>query len=252
MTESNYDGTFQITQGNNHSDINSGTYTLNIGGINILYKNSTNIPYNIRSYDLQAAIRGSGIVGFDYVEVGMLEPVSCDYACTWVIQYKGFNAPVTPYLRVISSLLGNSPTLTPSTRRYYSSNIIFGPVDYRFLNTHAASANVLVKTNGIPSICNDTCSYTFDTFSEITSLALAGSKITLALSDPKPKGFTVSNVSIKVGGEPCTIDPTSTLTTLICYVKNNTDGSPLLVAGSFTPLVTINSYGIIGRGSGVN
>jgi len=117
MPESNYDGTFQISQTNNHSDINSGTFTLNIGAINILYKNSTNIPYNIRSSDLQAAIRGSSIVGFDYVEVGILEPISCDYSCTWVIQYKGFNAAVTPYLRVISNILGNSPTLTASTRR---------------------------------------------------------------------------------------------------------------------------------------
>lgn len=74
----------------------------------------------------------------------------------------------------------------------------------------------------------------------------------MALSDPKMKGFTVSNVSIKVGGEPCTIDPTSTLTTLMCYVKNNTNGPPLLVAGDFTPLVTINNYGIIGLASSVN
>ena len=252
MPASTYNGNFQMTQTANHSDINSGTFTLNIGGNNILFKNSTSIPYNIRSWDLQAVIRGSGIVGFDYIEVGMLEPVSCDYACTWVIQYKGFNAPVTPYLRVISSLLGNSPTLTNSTRRYYSPNIVFDTVDYRFLNTPAASANVLVQTNGIPSICNSTCSYTFDTFSEITSLALSGSKITLALSDPKTKGFTVSSVSIKVGGNACTIDSSSTLTNLICYVKNNTDGSPLLVAGTFTPLVTINNYGIIARASGVN
>ena len=179
---------------------------------------------------------------------------TCGYSCTWTIQYKRFNAAVPSITTSSSGLSGgiSGGSVTTSTRRYYSSNIIFDPVDYRFLNTQAASANVLVKTNGIPSICNGTCGYTFDTFSEITSLSLSGSQITLALSDIKSKAFTVSDVSIQVAGRPCVIDPATSLSSLSCYVQNNTDGSPLLIVGTFTPLVTIKNIGIVGRASGVN
>jgi len=252
IVSKDFDGIFQMNKGVNHSDINSGTFTLNIGGVSILVNNSTNIPYNVSPGTLQSALRASTIVGFDYVEVDLFNPVSCDYACTWIISYKGFKAQVFPYIQVISSIMGNSPTLAASTRRYYSPNIVFDPVDYRFLNTQAASVNVLVKTNGIPSICNGTCAYTFDTFSEISSLSLSGSKITLALSDIKNKVFTHNDVTVQANGNPCAIDPASSITSLSCYVQNNTDTTPLLVAGTFTPLVTIKNIGIVALASGVS
>ena len=215
--------------------------------------NNTNIPYNVASSDLQSALRSSGIVGFGLVEVSQVSSWGPEYSSTWIIEYKGFNA-VVPSITANDALLtggGSKPTATATTRRSYSTNLLFDPIDYRFLNTYSSKINVQVKTNGVPAICNSSCSYSFDTYSEIVALGLTGNQLSLSLSNPSNL-FSLANVAVKVQGRPCTIDPSGNLTSFRCSIETNPDGSPILVAGSLTPEVYIKSYGIIGLKSGVN
>jgi len=167
ITNIDYTGKLTVASSIAHSPIISGTFTLSIAGQSILVNNSTNIPYNVSPDTLQAAIRSSPLVGFGLIEVAQYANVSCDYGCNWIIQYKGFNAAV-PSISANGALLSGgttTPIITAYTRRYYSANLAFDPVDYRFLNTQAPSLNVLVNTNGIPAICNKTCAYTFASLS---------------------------------------------------------------------------------------
>lgn len=254
ITNIDYTGKLTVVSKTTHSPIISGTFTLSIAGVGIQINNSSNIPYNVTADTLQNAIRTSTITGFNLVEVALSTAVSCDYGCVWVIQYKGFNQAV-PSISASGALLSGgatNPNIVASTRRTYSSSIAFDPVDYRFLNSKASGINILVKTNSIPAICNVTCGYTFSTWSEISSLSLSGSTLSLAVTDPAGKAFTVSDISIKVGGQPCVIAPGSTTTALNCYLQNNTDGTPTLVAGTFTPIVSIKNVGIVGLKSGVS
>ena len=68
----------------------------------------------------------------------------------------------------------------------------------------------------MPAICNGTCTYAFDTYSEITALSYTGSTLSLALSDPKILGFGISDITISVGGQPCVIQGGSTVSTINC------------------------------------
>lgn len=74
----------------------------------------------------------------------------------------------------------------------------------------------------------------------------------MAVSDPTAKNFAATDISITVGGLPCIVATGSTPSSLSCYLQNNTDNTPILVAGSLTPLVSIKNIGIAGLKSGVN
>lgn len=58
----------------------------------------------------------------------------------------------------------NTPTVSATTRRDYSSNIIFDPIDFRFLTIPSSASNIQITTNGIPSVCIGNCQYSFDLF----------------------------------------------------------------------------------------
>ena len=156
----NYTGTFLQNPTTPHSPLISGTFGLTIGGVTIKFRNSANIPFNIAASDLQTAIRTSAALFLSMVEVNRIG--ECGYSCTWIIQFKGYNSAV--------KVVGNSaflsggtsaPTITTFVRRNFSSNVVFDPVDYRFLNTASKNASVLVSVNSIPAICARNCSYSF-------------------------------------------------------------------------------------------
>lgn len=94
----------------------------------------------------------------------------------------------------------SSPTVTSINRRNYSSNLLVEPVDYRYLQTDASGINVHVKTNDIPSICTGNCAYSFNTYTEITTLSKAADVLTVALSDPTTVNFALNTITITVGG----------------------------------------------------
>ena len=106
-------------------------------------------------------------------------------------------------------------------------------------------------TNGVPSVCTGTCSYTFNSYTEVTSLSRTGTTLNFALSDPTPLNFAVNTISVSVGGQACT-SVSGTLTALSCTMAANTDGTAILVAGSVTPVISINTYGIAALQTGVN
>ena len=128
----------------------------------------------------------------------------CGYSCTWIIKYRGYNQAVPSITAVGTSLSGGStsPSILTETRRPYSSNLEFDPIDYRFLHTDDANINVQITTNGVPAICTGNCGYSFNTYSEITSLSYpgTGTTLSLALSDPTSLGFSVNSVKVTVGG----------------------------------------------------
>lgn len=248
-----YDGTWAEAASQAHSSLLSGTFTLSIGGVAINVNSVPDISYAVSASDLQTAIRSSGIVGFGDVEVSQVSDYGCGYSCTWIIRYKGVNAAV-PLASVNGAGLTTAPnpTINAVTRRSYSPNIIFDPIDYRFLNTYSGAINVQVTTNGVPSICTGTCLYSFNTYTEITSLSRSGAVLSLALSDPTTINFNINTISVSVGGLPCAIVGGSTFSSLTCNMQTNTDSTPILVAGSVTPVVSISPYGIAGLASGVN
>lgn len=172
-----------------------------------------------------------------------------------MIKYRGYHnavASVTLSGALLSGGVG-SPVIQASTRRAFSTNVEFDPVDYRFLNTVGTTHSVLVTTNGVPSVCTGSCGYTFNTDTEITSLSYPGTGLTLslALSDPNSKNFAINTISISVGGQPCAVDGGSTLAALTCTMNKNSDNTAILVAGSVTPIVKVGTFGIAGLASGV-
>lgn len=233
----------------------SGTFTLSIAGTAINVNNVADIPYDVSASTLQSAIRASGIVGFDYVEVVRSTWHGVGYKATWMIKYREFKQAVPSITVSGASLTGGSstPTIEGTTRRAYSPNLVFDPIDYRHLHTDSNSINVLVTTNGVPSVCTGSCAYSFNTYTEVTSLSYSGSGTTLnfALSDPTTINFAPTSVSVSVGGQPCNVDGGSTLAAMTCTMSANTDSTPILVAGQVTPVISVPHYGIAGLASGV-
>ena len=247
-----YTGGFTETRTQTHSDLISGNWTLSIGGTAVQVSSSPNIPYDISAYDLEYAIRNS-VSGLQQMEVVRSTHYSAGYKVTWMLKYRGFLGQVNSITVTSQSLNGGdtTPTIEASTRRDYSTNIEFDPIDYRFLNTDSNSINVQVMTNGVPSVCTGTCSYTFNSYTEVTSLSRTGTTLNFALSDPTPLNFAVNTISVSVGGQACT-SVSGTLTALSCTMAANTDGTAILVAGSVTPVISINTYGIAALQTGVN
>lgn len=62
----------------------------------------------------------------------------------------------------------------------------------------------------------------------------------------------MSAITVQVQGLPCAVDNSATLTSLTCTLSKNSDNSPTLVAGSFTPAVYISPTGFAALGSGVS
>jgi hypothetical protein len=250
-----FTGTFSQTQTTAHSPLLSGTFTLSVGGQPISISGVTDISYDIDAWSLQTAIRGSGIVGFEQIEVVKGWLYGCGYSCTWLIKYRGFNQAVTGGITVNGASLSGgstSPNIEGTTKRAYSTNLEFDPVDYRFLSTAASALSVRVTTNGVPSVCTGSCAYSFNTYTEITALSSAGTTLSLALSDPTSIGFVTADISVSVGGLPCAVDGGSSAVALTCTLQTNTDSTAILVAGSVTPVVAIKQYGIAGLASGVS
>ena len=95
-----------------------------------------------------------------------LTSYGCQYSCSWIIQYKGFDLAIPSANTNPSMLTGgsNSPTIAVVVERAFSTNLEFNPIDYRFLNTEGTGINVHVMTNGVPSVCTGNCGYAFDTY----------------------------------------------------------------------------------------
>lgn len=194
------------------------------------------------------------IDGFQDVEVSWSYSYGCAYSCSRWIKYKNYNNQ-TIVVPITAGLTGGAglPTILVNTKRNYSSNVLFNPIDYRFLSIPSNTPNVIVKTNGIPSICTGDCSYSFALYSEVTSLSLSGTVLSFAISDPTLKILTANDVKVTVQGKTCTVDTNTPISALTCQLPVTGTGSLALVASSsVTPLVWVRDYGIAALASGVS
>lgn len=249
----NYQGTKSFTQTTiqTHGTLISGNFQLTIGGIPIAPSGNSSILSNINVGALQAAF--NAIPGFKNVEVTLLTDSNLNaYYSSWMISYYGYNYPVPPIVindfNLIGGVPGTKPQLFFTEIRPYSSNLLFDPIDYYFLSTPSAQPNVLVSVNGIPSVCTGNCIYTFLTNSpSLTASSLSGSILTLSLTDPTNINYNLNDVSVVFGNQSCTIiNPgSSQISNFQCQLPINSDSTPTIQAGSYTPVVNINQVGLV-------
>lgn len=74
----------------------------------------------------------------------------------------------------------------------------------------------------------------------------------MTIADHQSTTIPMSAITVQVQGLPCAVDNGATLASLTCTLSKNSDNSPTLVAGSFTPAVYINPTGYAAYASGVN
>ena len=97
----------------------------------------------------------------------------------------------------------------------------------------------------MPSVCNGSCGYTFLTNTPLlTSASIAGSVVTLSLTDPASLGYTLNEVTIDIGGQPCSvINPSDPISSFTCQLEQNSDSTAQVPTGSYMPIATISSFG---------
>lgn len=166
----------------------SGGFMLNLGPYSIKYAESSLLRSSIPASDLQSALRA--ISGFGLVEVNLLTSSSyIAYGASWLISFIGYNGPLPLFdvdnTKLFGGVSGTTPKVTPTEIRAYSSDILIGAIDYPFLSTASSSYNVLIKVNGVPSVCLGSCIYTYLAASpQLTSASISSSDLTLSLTDP--------------------------------------------------------------------
>lgn len=173
------------------------------------------------------------------------------YGATWLISFIGYNGPVPLFVTDNSNLFGGvsgtTPQITATEIRAYSSDILIGAIDYPFLSTPSPTYNVLIKVNGVPSVCLGTCTYTYISSSpQLTSASISSSTLTLSLTDPAVINYSLKDTTVTLAGQLCTIgDTTQPISNFQCSLPANTDSTPIITAGSYTPFVTVKQVGLV-------
>lgn len=248
----NYSGTQSFTQTtvHTHGPVIAGSFGLSIGGNVISFAGSNYLRYNIAPWDLQASLRQ--IPGFELVEVALLtNSVLAQYGSTWLISYIGVVGTVplftTDNTYLIGGVAGTTPQVYSIQIRAYNSNLLVNPIDYPFLSTPSNMPNVLVSVNSVPSVCLGSCTYTFLLNSpQVTAASISGPTVTLTLTDPMPIGYNLSDVTITIAGQPCTISNlASPISSFTCQLPTNSDGTANIAAGSYFPVVSIAQSGSV-------
>ena len=151
------------------------------------------------------------------------------------------------FINMHGGVAGTSPQMYASTLRWYSSHLLFDPIDFTLLNTASSQANVLVTVNDIPAVCTGDCKYTFlDNTPVLQSSSMSGSIVTLSLNDPGSIGYSLSDVTITIGGQSCTvINLSDPIGNFQCQLPVNSDSTPTVPSGSYMPIVTVSQVGLI-------
>ncbi|CAM6001510.1 unnamed protein product [Sphagnum balticum] len=222
-----------------------------------VYVRIANLKYNIHDYELQSAIQA--VPGFQNAEVRLLTTYAdAQYGSSWLISYYGVYGQV-PLLQpstanLLGGLAGTKPQVTPSILRQYNPNLLLSPIDYPYLAATSSKPNILVTVNGLPSVCTGDCTFQFISNPPILTLAtISGSILTLSLTDPGLINYNLTDVTVQIAGQPCTIittDPTS-IGNFQCQLPSNTDLTPTIISGNYIPVVTVAQVGIVGVDPGV-
>ncbi len=202
-----------LTKVKDHGPLISGSFMLSIGSVPVRFANSPYLRFNILTQDFQSALRA--IPGFELVQV--YSPTNRNYlgyGVSWLISFIGYNRPL-PLFTTDSSFLiggvsGTSPKIAAKEIRAYSSDILIGAIDYPFLSTPSSSYNVLIKVNGVPSVCLGNCIYTYLANSpQLTAASIISSTLTLSLTDPGLINYSLQDTTVTLAGQPCTISNTA-------------------------------------------
>lgn len=115
------------------------------------------------------------------------------------------------------------------------------------MNTYSSKPNVRVTVNGIPSACNTDCTYDFiSTVPKVTAATLSGYNLSLILTDPNGLNANLTRVTVTLDDQPCKISNlTQTMTNFTCSLPSNPDGSAILRAGDYLPVVSITPIGYV-------
>ena len=237
----------------------SGTFTLQLSGVQIQLYNSTSglysissIPFNVDPNVLEQAFRN--IVGFEDVEVQRSGDPTV--GAKWIIYYIGYNQDLPDLIINTAGLLGGrtgtSPQAYPATRRNFSTNLFVDPIDYRWMNTYSSKPNVRVTVSDIPSACNTDCTYTFLTdVPIITSVSISGSLLSIVITNSTPITGTLNDITVVLDGQTCS-NLTGTVNSFTCDLPTNSDNTPIITAGSHYPQVTISQLGFVSIDPSVN
>lgn len=78
----------------------------------------------------------------------------------------------------------------------------------------------------------------------LTADSISNAILTLSLTDPSLIGYTLSDVTVTLNGQPCTINNlTSPISSFQCTLPTNSDGTPNMQAGTYTPVVIVSQVG---------
>lgn len=152
--------TFTQTNVQSHSPLISGYFSLSIGSTPIKIYDSVSktysdekIPASVSAATLQSAIRV--FEGYEKTEVSRINDPS--YGAIWIVSFLEHTGDVPDLVLSGSGLAGGSvgsPLVSFVETRQYSPNVIFNPVDETFLFSGSSVSNVLVKVNGLTSVCS--------------------------------------------------------------------------------------------------
>lgn len=214
-----------------------------------------NLPYNINQWALQAALRR--IPGFQQVEVEQPH-ASAGYSYTILISYYGYNDVVPPVTASSAFLtggkLGTVPTATFIELRAYSPNLLVNPIDFNYLSTDAAKANVLVSVNNLQGACVGNCEYTFIINEPVlTALSRANSLLDIQLSTANTLPYTLADTTIIFDGQKCSIvNVAASPSSFQCQLPVNTDSTATIDAGNHLPVISIKNIGLVSKDPSVN
>lgn len=221
-----------------------------MAGTPITFAGSNYLRYNIAARDLQSSIRQ--IPGFELTEVVLLtNQYMMQYGSTWLISFIGAIGQIplftTDNTYLLGGVLGTTPQVYSIELRAYSSDLLYSAIDYSFLSTPSPLPSVLVTVNSVPSVCLGSCGYTFLSNSpQVTAASISGPVVTLSLTDPSMINYNLSDVTITIGGQPCTIgNLASPISSFTCDLPLNSDSTANVPAGTYYPVVTVRQTGTV-------
>jgi hypothetical protein len=137
------------------------------------------------------------------------------------------------------------PNLNITLLRAASNNLFSEPVTVEYLYTAANLPQVLVNVSNVTSKCEGNCSYQVlpPLTPILNSAVLNVDTLTLNVSDPGEIGFTLAQINVTVAGTRCRTNIGYSISQFSCTLDHNTDGSPILETGSYTPQVEVVGVG---------
>ena len=192
--------------------------------------------------------------GFESTEVIVL-PGDCSYGCTYLITYNKLTDDVPDLVLSGASLVGGQdgtfPQISFKETLKYSPNIVFRPVDERFMFLADSGPQVQVTVNNVLGTCQGNCAYNFITSApEVTSQSLSGAQLSIAINDVNTDNYALTNLKVKLGDQICS-NLAGSFASFTCDLPQNSDNTPTMEAGSYIAEVIVENVGIVSTANSV-